>query len=331
MSNQIKKILRMIRRIGIACAAVVFFLLLLGAMYQSGSMFMDSRKFPPPGEMVDIGGHSLHMITTGDGPYTIVLEAGSGGTSLDWSRVQPELSEFARVFSYDRAGMGWSEPGTEPRTSQQIATDLHALLSKSNVEPPYILVGHSFGGLNVRMFAAEYPDEVAGLVLIDSIHEDFFERMPEGTREGTAAQLKMLSMGHTFSFTGIPRIFFPPLATQGLPPETQAAVNALGFHPKTYKTIYEEATVFEDSANQVRHDTRFDQDLPLLVLSRSVSEQWPANANPEKIWSELQTDLTKISNNSKQIVVEDCGHYIHIEKPAIVVQAIKDFIEKIDH
>jgi pimeloyl-ACP methyl ester carboxylesterase len=128
--------------------------------------------------MVDVGGYSLHLYCTGEGGApTVVMDSGLGGTVLDWQLVQPEVVEFARVCTYDRGGMGWSEPGTQPRTSQQFIEELHALLSNAGVEGPYVLVGHSLGGVNVQLYASQYPDEVAGMMLVDSALTDL-EALP---------------------------------------------------------------------------------------------------------------------------------------------------------
>jgi pimeloyl-ACP methyl ester carboxylesterase len=126
----------------------------------------------PPGQVVDIGTTKLHIHCTGSGSPAVVLESGFPGSSLDWVVVQPGVARFARVCSYDRAGFGWSEEGKVPRSSQQITEDLAALLSKADVKAPYALVGHSLGGLYIRAFARKFPERVAGMVLVDSTHED---------------------------------------------------------------------------------------------------------------------------------------------------------------
>ena len=123
---------------------------------------------------MNIGGYRLHINCTGTGSPTVILDAGLGGTSLDWSKIQPEVARFTRVCSYDRAGYGWSESGAGPRTSQQIVQELHLLLVHAQVNGPYLLVGHSVGGLNMRLYAYRYPGEVAGMVLLDSTNEHQF-------------------------------------------------------------------------------------------------------------------------------------------------------------
>lgn len=145
--------------------------MLLGSAYQAIGTRRDRQRFPPLGRLVDIGGHRLHILESGSahsGP-TILLEAGLMSTVLSWSDLQRRLSRNHRVVSYDRAGLGWSDLGPMPRSSGRIVDELHALLRSAAIPPPYVLVGHSFGGLTMPLFAARFPTEVAGLVLVDPV------------------------------------------------------------------------------------------------------------------------------------------------------------------
>lgn len=142
---------------------------LLGTLYQALGTHRDHKRFPPPGRLVDVGGHRLHLLESGSGSPTIVLEAGLMSTVLSWSHLQRELAQSYRVVSYDRAGLGWSDLGPMPRTADRIVDELHTLLQQAGIAPPYLLVGHSFGGLTMPLFAARFPDETAGLVLVDPV------------------------------------------------------------------------------------------------------------------------------------------------------------------
>jgi pimeloyl-ACP methyl ester carboxylesterase len=153
-------------------------LAIIGAVYQGVATEIDQRAYPAPGEMVDIGGHRLHINCVGQGSPTVILESGLGTMSADWANVQPEVAETTRVCAYDRAGTGWSEPGPEARDPRQIAGELHTLLGNAGIDGPYVLVGHSFGGLYVRMYAARFPKEVKGMVLVDASHPDMWTRLP---------------------------------------------------------------------------------------------------------------------------------------------------------
>jgi len=150
------------------CAFLLLFVL-LGVAYQAWGTHRDGRLYPPPGRLVDIGSHRLHLLESGQGSPTILLEAGLMSTVLSWSRLQSELAKSFHVVSYDRAGLGWSDPGPMPRTADRIVDELHTLLKRAGITPPYILVGHSFGGLTMPLFAGRFPDEVAGMVLVDPV------------------------------------------------------------------------------------------------------------------------------------------------------------------
>src|SRR3954451_15791966 len=165
---------RVLRGIGKGLAALVGLIAILalaGASYEAIAATGDARHYPPAGQLVDVGGFRLHIDCVGTGSPTVVLDAGLGGSSLDWSLVQSELGRSTRVCAYDRAGMGWSDPGPQPRTPGQIARELHTLLTNAGIAGPYVLVGHSLAGKNVRLFALQHPDQVAGMVLVDARSE----------------------------------------------------------------------------------------------------------------------------------------------------------------
>ncbi len=144
--------------------------LVAGPMYQVIGTWQDRRRFPPSGRLVRVNERRMHIHVTGEGTPTVVFESGMGASCLSWTLVQPEVAQFTRAVSYDRAGHGWSDPAREPRTAQQIAQELHTLLDATGVPGPYVLVGHSFGGYVNRAFAHTYRNEVVGMVLVDSIH-----------------------------------------------------------------------------------------------------------------------------------------------------------------
>ena len=182
MSTTTRRSTRFLRWIGRALLWLIVALLglaVVGAIYQAIATERAERAYPPPGEMVDVGGHSLHINCVGQGSPTVVLDAGWGNMSAHWVRVQQEVSDTTRVCAYDRAGMGWSEMGPEPRDAKQVSGELHALLEGAGIEGPYVLVGHSFGGLYTQTYAARYPDEVAGVALVDSSQPEQFSRLPE--------------------------------------------------------------------------------------------------------------------------------------------------------
>ena len=174
------RIWRWTGRLLLGMVALIVFLLALGASYEALMAAGDADRYPARGQLVDVGGYRLHISCVGEGSPTVVLDAGLGGFSLDWSLVQPELAATTRVCAYDRAGYGWSDPSPHARTPSQIADELHTLLVNAGIQGPYVLVGHSAAGKHVRLYASRYPQAVAGMVLIDARHESVdTNRSPE--------------------------------------------------------------------------------------------------------------------------------------------------------
>ena len=175
----VTNLLRRFRRSLLALVALVVVLALVGSVYQMFGNLRDPRRFPQRGRSVQAGALRLNIECSGHGVPTVILDSGMGVPAVGWAMVQPEVAKFARVCSYDRAGYGWSETGPKPRTSLQIAKELGALLEASGEKGPYILVGHSFGGYNVRLFTSLYPADVVGVVLVDAEHGDEEKRIDQ--------------------------------------------------------------------------------------------------------------------------------------------------------
>src|SRR5206468_79348 len=166
-------------RVLVGLCSLIVVTALTGAAYQSVATRRDLAVTPPPGQLVDIGGYRLHLWCTGNGAPAVILDTGLGGSSAGWYFVQPDVARFTRVCSYDRAGMGYSDPGPSPRTARRIASELARLLDRSGVARPVALVGASSGGFTVRIFASEYGERAAGLVLVDASHEDQTHDVPQ--------------------------------------------------------------------------------------------------------------------------------------------------------
>jgi pimeloyl-ACP methyl ester carboxylesterase len=297
---------RNIRRIGKALLGLVGALLALavaGAIYQAIATERAERAYPPPGEKVDVGGHSLHINCVGQGSPTVVLDSGSGGFSAQWVRVQREVSGTTRVCSYDRAGMGWSEMGPEPRDAKQISSELHGLLKGANIEGPYVLVGHSFGGLYVRTYAARYPDEVAGVVLVDSSspkqvsHQPVTRDSNEPQKQSFAVVPRLARLGVSLAARlGVVRLLskLAP-ASPDLPPQQRAQIDALT--PSTRQvTTY--ALELLAPTQTLRLGSLGNK--PLAVVTA------PKQAEPG--WLKLQDDLATLSSNSIHRVVKGATH-----------------------
>ena len=276
---------------------------------------------------------SLHLYCTGEGgALTVVTDSELGGTVLDWQPVQPEVAKFARVCTYDRAGMGWSDSGAQPHTSQQIVKELHTLLGNAEVQGPYVLVGHSFGGTNMQVYASQYPDEVAGMVLVDSALEDEEAITLTKSLQPSPVLLKILA---TIGVTRLPYTLGGEAPGQTSPDlvDEQAAISS---HRKDTFAVADETSSLEESFEENRVAPIRLGSKPLVVLtagppplelmtSQGLSQEQARQI--DELHSESQADLTRHSQNAKQIIAEDSGHYVHVEQPDLVVDGISQVVE----
>lgn len=316
-----------------------------GAFFEMRAEARD-QDFPPPGQLVDVGGHTLHIHCTGQGSGpTVVLDAGLAGFSTDWALVQPEVAKVARVCSYDRAGYGWSEPVAGERTSEVIASELHELLHRSAIPGPYLLVGHSFGGYNIRVFADRYPDEVAGMVLVDVSHEAFTETLPSAARwrfeRFDALEGPALVISEALARVGLVRLamhrdWFSLLAPyEPLPSEAHAATARLHAMPRFFRASYQEILGFRESGRQAERAHGLG-DRPVAVVTAAGKENMGEaplaqfGLNKEfletlvGVRSTLHAQLARaLSTNSRHIVTTNSGHLVQISEPHLVVEAIQ--------
>src|SRR5918998_4183603 len=254
-----------IRRGLVWMIAVLLALAVIGAIYQTIATQIDQRTYSPPGEMVDVDGHLMHINCIGEGGPTVILEAANLGMSAHWVRVQQQLAQTTRVCAYDRAGMGWSEAGPERRDARQISGELHTLLKGAGTEGPYVLVGHSYGGLYTQMYAGRYPEEVAGVVLLDSSHPEQFTRSPEG-RAMYEQTRRMGAVIPWLTRLGVTRLtnFYP--AHPDLPSQQRVQIEAFNSSTRQVVTTVEEFRATPEMTAQVRGAGSLG-DTPLAVIT----------------------------------------------------------------
>ena len=290
---------------------------MVGAAIGARALAYDAGS--PPGTLVTVGPHKLHIHCTGKGSPTVVLESGLGGTWLDWIKVQPEVSGFTRVCSYDRAGYGWSESGPRPRHATRIAWELDRLLAYGHVPPPYVLVGHSLGGLAIRLFAARKArSAVAGLVLVDATHEQQFQRM-----EAAGVRTPAAPTGRTFVISN------HWLVPSALPETLKPLAQRLALARKSIRTLYSELGSMRYSALQVGA-IRQGPVAPVIVIARGRRHESDSGheARLDETWLELQRDLARSMKNGSFEVVSESGHYIHLDRPSRVIGAIRSLVDR---
>ncbi len=297
-------------------------------------------KLTPPGQMVDIGGFRLHALQCGQGIPAVILEPALGGFALQYAQIQTGVSAFSRVMAYDRAGQGWSDVSPNPRTPANLAGELKTLLGKLVLQPPFVLVGHSFGGLLARVFAGFYPDEVAGMVLIDSTHVDEYASFPDidkfvrqaslgvrlmkfASRLGLGRQMAKMSLGN---------------AAKLLAKEDLANFLAVASQPKHHETMLAEFTQHRCYFGPQSEVPVSLGDIPLIVVTaeNSAGSQGKiAGLSAEQVnalHQHLQKDLVGLSTQSEQVIVPGATHFSIFTQPthvSQVVAAIQRVVEKI--
>lgn len=327
-----------LKKFCLGLAALLLLFVCAGALYQFISTKLDEKRYPPPGKMIDIGSYKLHIYCMGSGEPTVILEAGMGDNSLDWGLVQPEIAKFTRVCSYDRAGTGWSDASPLSRTSQNIADELHTLLKNADVPGPYILVGHSFGGLDIRLFASKYPNEVVGMVLVESSHEDQLEKLPPWAESNFQKLLINPNIAPLLASIGVFRILnnLSRDAIQMYPPGIQLRILAEASTVKNIRSQTQENANFKISLKQVKENSGLLGDTPLIVITRGekstpqqTGESQEFLDEFDEIWNQLQKDLVTKSTNGKQIFAEHSGHGVPRLQPEIIVQAVQELVTEI--
>ncbi len=282
---------------------------LFGATYQWLATRRELAATPPPGHLIDIGGYRLHLWCTGDGAPAVILDTGLGGSSADWGVVQPDVARFTRVCSYDRAGMGYSDPGPSPRTARRIASELAELLVRSGIGGPVVLVGASMAGFDVRVFASDHPDRAVGLVLVDASHEDDVHEVPQMAR--FVPLLSSIGVLRLFDVSFGPRI-------ESLAPSVRQFAQATKFRAAGNQAAADEIIHIRESAEEVRSSRR-KLTIPVLVVTGA--------RGADENWRRLQQDQASLSERGCLIIAQQSGHIVAIDQPDVVVDAIRTVVE----
>jgi pimeloyl-ACP methyl ester carboxylesterase len=297
----------------------------LSAAYQLLADAHDRRRFPPPGRLVDISGRYLHLIEAGEGSPAVVIIPALGDNVLLWDRIQRALAADTKVCVYDRPGLGWSDPPPSGRrTIAGMAAELRQLLDAAGIRPPYLLAAHSLGGLIARQFAVRNPGTVAGMVLIDSSHEQQATRAKAagGLLPAWAGSLIQLARRRArwlgaYRLSVVLREAFGHAEdlTREVPAELAAPALAIWLSSCHRRAVIREFLVLATPQGQPPSLGS----LPLTVLT--------ATWDKTRTWETLQREIAVLSSNSRHVTAHGSGHYIHLDDPDLVVQAIWDQVE----
>jgi pimeloyl-ACP methyl ester carboxylesterase len=320
-------------------AAALAFVATIGAIYEWRGERRDAQRLPRVGRAVPVDGRTMNIFCSGEGSPSVVFDAGAGESGYVWADIQARIAELTRACWFDRAGYGWSDPGPFPRTSAAMSHELHELLASARVPPPYVLVGHSLGGLNARVYTSMYPADVAGLVLVDAAHEDEPRRAPKFMLGRTAPRWlwhPIWTAAQVGRVLGLIRLVTPRAQLSELPAERTRLqiIAALRRQPKTIATLAD-ATTPESYAEAAASGGLGDR--PLIVLTRG---RGPAVADTTEIgreyaaylqvWMhEIQPKLARLSTRGRQIIVEKSGHDIPDEAPDAVIAAVSEVVTEV--
>ncbi|OBR63448.1 alpha/beta hydrolase [Paenibacillus oryzae] len=319
------------KRISLILLAVMVGFIGSGFLYEAIASHTAVKNYPPPGKMVDAGGYSLHMVKKGSGAPAIIFEAGSGETSLSWRDVPDQLAPYATVVTYDRAGYAWSEEADSDRTGANIVEELHTALKAEGIEGPYIMVGHSLGGMYARLFTETYRDEMAGLVLVDARPEND-ERDTKETLEAenfagnpSSWEIKL------FKRSGLLRLFQNVLLEGMVAKEDRGHfINVIS------KPAYFDAKDNEGRLSSLTEDAIRGQNLgtlPVRIIARGIAPDYASvgiseegGRKIEEIWRAGQEAMLEISADSRLTIAEKSGHMVMKDQPELVVEAIQELL-----
>lgn len=305
-----KTLLKWLKRLTLGFLAFMIALALLGAAYQSISSAADQNNFPYPGQLVDVGGYRMHIHCVGNGSPTVILDSANMGTVSNWAWIQPEIAKTTRVCAYDRADTGWSDLSPQPNDTRRNAEALHNLLDRAGETGPYVLVGHSLGGLYVRMFAEIYPDEVTGMVLIEGTLPDGLRRLGRADVMPNAPDAGMIDAAPFISRLGVLRLMGFPATDPDLPEPQRSELQAFLSSTKWAELIKRQYHLFPTLLEQVRplYAEGSLGDLPLAVVLGGEGDGGIAE------WQDLFAGQAALSSNHMRVIIADANHISLVDR-----------------
>ena len=330
MNTKKRRRLRWVLRGVVALLGFAVLLGVAGALYQSRASAADRARFTPPGEMVDVNGRQMHLHCQGEGSPTVILDAGQGGWSVAWTDLMPQLSDITRVCAYDRAGYGWSDPADDERTPQAITDDLVALLDAANLEGPYVIVGFSYTGLSSRLFAAQNPEDVVGMVLVDPATEFDNALMDESLGNQQRATVGIFQAFGLAARLGLVRFLDPREMAPYAPfiPENAAQPDiyySFVSEPQWWRTSQKEfvARLSDETLTHVRDNGEI-RDIPLVIIGAETIDG--DNEGFEVFQAAHLNRLRDLAGRSSQgdfILAENSTHEVPRDRPDVVIEAVE--------
>lgn len=318
------------KRVGLGLTTLVILILIVGFIFERKSR-NDAEKINPDGNFVEVENHRLHYYKTGNGGPTVIFEtAFDPAGHLQWYNIQKELPTSFTSVSYDRAGILWSERGQNPKSGEEMAKELRLLLEKVNAPQPFILVGHSFGGTIVRFYVNTYPEEVGGVILVDS-------QCPDDEKYLSPELYKMVNQGLPSGFLKFANTFgLARLMFKGMFPVNKQYEHQNSIMPAL---LYKSATAVleeQDQMSAIKKEASKIQsfgDIPLYILTATDEKRYDSFIKDENLkreminaWNKMQKDFLSLSADSKQILVPNSGHYINQDQPKVIENAINEMV-----
>ena len=320
----------------VAALGLLLLLLFGGLAYHAAASRRERRLHPPTGKLVSIDGARLHLVSMGPGVRgraSVVLDSALAGSSLSWSEIQPKLAELTHVVSYDRAGFGWSDASAGPRTVDNMVNELDQLLENANVEKPYVLVGHSYGGWIAQLYTSRHRQKVAGLVIVDAPHPKRWMSPDAAQTSRVARGARLARRAALAARFGLMRLMFLLERVRVLsehervaellgkmPAAIREPLKTFWVQPKTLEALASQIENAPASAAKVFEETCELGDLPLVVVTA---------ANPDAKRLEDQERTTALSRRGRHIIATGSGHWIPLEEPELIVDAVREVVESI--